>query len=163
MFAEKITLPSTMYDTTFTPTTNQCTRLMVGYKSSPCSISTLAAVGSGGAYSIPADMQKWTRQFLSNYQQSSKQTAQREQAIYFARDMLTDIKGMDVAGLADGIGLVWVYMNPRDGIPGIYQKTGGSGGFNTYTTMIPQRNIGIFAVISRKKGSKFSRLTQGVI
>lgn len=45
--------------------------------------------------------------------------------------MLTDIKGIDVAGLADGIG--WVYMNPRDGIPGIYQKTGGSD-FNTYIT-----------------------------
>lgn len=161
LFAEKITLPAEMYDTTFTPTTNQCSRLMVGYKSSPC-ISTLAAAGSGGVYSTPADMQRWMQQFLSTHTQVSKQTAQREQAIYFARDMLTDIKGMDVAGHADGIGLGWVYMNPRDGIPGIYQKTGGGGGFNTYMTMIPQQRIGIFAVISRKKGSKFSRLTEGV-
>lgn len=161
LFAEKISLPAGMYDTTFTPTTYQCARLMVGYKSSPC-ISTLAAAGSGGVYSTPADMQRWMQQFLSTHSQVSKQTAQREQAIYFARDMLTDIKGMDVAGHADGIGLGWVYMNPRDGIPGIYQKTGGGGGFNTYMTMIPQQGIGIFAVISRKKGSKFTRLTHGV-
>jgi len=29
-------------------------------------------------------------------------------------------------------------------------------------TMIPQQRIGIFAVITRKKGSKFSGLTEGV-
>ncbi|HGJ5875835.1 MAG TPA: hypothetical protein ACHBX0_04810 [Arsenophonus sp.] len=52
-----MTLPSAMYDTIFTPTTNQCARLMVGYKSSPC-ISTLAAAGSSRAYSTPEDMQK---------------------------------------------------------------------------------------------------------
>ncbi|RXK33187.1 hypothetical protein BBD39_02275 [Arsenophonus endosymbiont of Bemisia tabaci Asia II 3] len=62
------------------------------------------------------------QQFLSTHTQVSKQTTQREQAIYFARDMLTDIKGMDVAGHADGIGLGWVYMNPRDGIPASIKK-----------------------------------------
>lgn len=58
LFGEKIILPAEMYDTTFTPTTNQWSRLMVGYKSGPY-ISTLVAAGSGGVYSTPADMQRW--------------------------------------------------------------------------------------------------------
>ncbi|OKP04512.1 D-alanyl-D-alanine-carboxypeptidase/endopeptidase AmpH [Xenorhabdus eapokensis] len=157
LLQEEITYPYRMKDTTLTPTPSQCTRLMAGVKSSPC-VNTIAAAGSGGVYSTPADMQRWMQQFLSSHNQLRKQTASREQGIYFKRADLKSIKGMDVAGQADGIGLGWVYMDAE----GIYQKTGGGGGFNTYMAMIPERNIGVFVVMTRKEQSKFSHVTSGV-
>ncbi|PHM50753.1 D-alanyl-D-alanine-carboxypeptidase/endopeptidase AmpH [Xenorhabdus miraniensis] len=161
LLQEEITRPYRMKDTTLTPTQSQCARLMAGVKSSPC-VNTIAAAGSGGIYSTPADMQRWMQQFLSSRNQLRKQTASREQGIYFKRADLTSIKGMDVAGLADGIGLGWVYMDAKGNVPGIYQKTGGGGGFNTYMAMIPEQNIGVFVVMTRKEQSKFSRVTSGV-
>ncbi|PHM29720.1 D-alanyl-D-alanine-carboxypeptidase/endopeptidase AmpH [Xenorhabdus budapestensis] len=161
LLREEITHPYKMKDTTLTPTQTQCARLMEGIKSSPC-ISTISAAGSGGVYSTPADMQRWMQQFLSSHNQLRKQTASREQGIYFKRADLISIKGMDVAGQADGIGLGWVYINSKKDIPGIYQKTGGGGGFNTYMAMIPEQNIGVFVVMTRKEHSKFHRVTKGV-
>lgn len=161
LLQEEITHPYRMKDTTLTPTQSQCARLMAGVKSSPC-VNTIAAAGSGGIYSTPEDMQRWMQQFLSSRNQLRKQTASREQGIYFKRADLTSIKGMDVAGLADGIGLGWVYMDAKGKVPGIYQKTGGGGGFNTYMAMVPEQNIGVFVVMTRKEQSKFSRVTSGV-
>ncbi|ETT02889.1 MULTISPECIES: D-alanyl-D-alanine-carboxypeptidase/endopeptidase AmpH [Providencia] len=161
LFSKYVTSPAKMTDTTYTPSKGQCARLMEGTKPSPCH-NTLAAAGSGGVYSTPADMQKWMQQFLSTDNNLRKATAAREQGIFFPREKLLDAKGMDVAGYADGLGLGWVYMKPKNGIPGIYQKTGGGGGFNTYMAMIPQQNIAVFVVMTRKDGSKFSKLTAGV-
>ncbi|KHD27259.1 D-alanyl-D-alanine-carboxypeptidase/endopeptidase AmpH [Xenorhabdus nematophila] len=161
LLQQEITRPYRMKDTTLSPTQSQCARLMEGIKPSPC-VNTIAAAGSGGIYSTPADMQRWMQQFLSSQSQLRKQTASREQGIYFKRSDLKSIKGMDVAGLANGIGLGWVYMDAKDDIPGIYQKTGGGGGFNTYMAMIPERNIGVFVVMTRKEQSQFSRVTNGV-
>ncbi|OTA18167.1 hypothetical protein Xbed_03163 [Xenorhabdus beddingii] len=161
LLQEEITRPYRMKDTTLTPTKSQCARLLAGIKPSPC-VNTIAAAGSGGIYSTPADMQRWMQQFLSSHNQLRKQTASREQGIYFKRADLTSIKGMDVAGLADGIGLGWVYMDAKGDVPGIYQKTGGGGGFNTYMAMIPEQNIGVFVVMTRKEQSKFSSVTNGV-
>ncbi|MCW2257424.1 D-alanyl-D-alanine-carboxypeptidase/D-alanyl-D-alanine-endopeptidase [Providencia alcalifaciens] len=161
LFSRYVTSPAKMTDTTYTPNASQCARLMEGTKPSPCH-NTLAAAGSGGVYSTPADMQKWMQEFLSTDKNLRKATAAREQGVYFPRGKLLDVKGMDVAGYADGLGLGWVYMKPRNGTPGIYQKTGGGGGFNTYMAMIPQQNIGVFVVMTRKDSSKFSKLTIGV-
>ncbi|CDG20035.1 Penicillin-binding protein AmpH [Xenorhabdus poinarii G6] len=161
LLQEEITRPYQMNDTTLTPSQSQCARLMAGIKPSPC-INTIAAAGSGGIYSTPADMQRWMQQFLSSHHQLRKQTASREQGIYFKRANLMSVKGMDVAGLADGIGLGWVYMETKGDKPGIYQKTGGGGSFNTYMAMIPEQNIGVFVVITRKEKSKFNRVTSGV-
>nr|WP_314264059.1 D-alanyl-D-alanine-carboxypeptidase/endopeptidase AmpH [uncultured Moellerella sp.] len=161
LFKEYVTAPAKMDSTSYSPTPAQCARLMVGFKPSPCH-NTLAAAGSGGVYSTPADMQKWMQEFLSTDKQLRKKTAAREQGVFYQRAQLLDIKGMDVAGQADGIGLGWVYMKPQNGVPGIYQKTGGGGGFNAYMTMIPKQNIGIFVVMTRKDSSKFSKLTLGV-
>ncbi|NHB92134.1 D-alanyl-D-alanine-carboxypeptidase/endopeptidase AmpH [Photorhabdus cinerea] len=158
---DKITGPYFMKDTTLTPSRSQCARLMESYKPSPC-VNTVAAAGSGGVYSTPKDMQRWMQQFLSSNSQLRKQTASREQGVYFKRSDLAAIKGIDVAGQADGLGLGWVYMSTRGDTPNIYQKTGGGGGFNTYIAMIPEQNIGVFVVITRKQHSKFSSVTTGV-
>ena len=62
---------------------------------------------------------------------------------------------MDVPGKADALGLGWVYMAPKEGRPGIIQKTGGGGGFITYMAMIPQKNIGAFVVVTRSPLTRF--------
>ncbi|WP_368869575.1 D-alanyl-D-alanine-carboxypeptidase/endopeptidase AmpH [Proteus terrae] len=161
LLQQYVTRPAGMTSTTLTPTPEQCQRLLVGYKPSPCS-DTIAAAGSGGVYSTPADMQRWMQGFLTSHNTMRKATASKEQSVYFPRNRLSSIEGMDVAGRADGVGLGWVYMAPANGVPAIYQKTGGGGGFNTYMATIPELNIGVFVVITRKpNGTKFSEVTQG--
>lgn len=161
LLKQYVTQPAGMRDTTLTPSSTQCQRLLIGYRPSPCS-ETIAAAGSGGVYSTPADMQRWMQGFLNSNNTMRKATASKEQSIYFPRQRLSSIEGMDVAGRADGIGLGWVYMAPANGVPAIYQKTGGGGGFNTYMATIPELNIGVFVVITRKaNGTKFSEVTRG--
>lgn len=149
LFEEKITRPLGMKDTTFTPSPDQCKRLMVAEKgASPCN-NTLAAIGSGGVYSTPGDMMRWMQQYLSSDFYHRSQQADRMQTLIYQRTQLKKIIGMDVPGKADALGLGWVYMAPKDGRPGIIQKTGGGGGFITYMAMIPQYNIGAFVVVTR--------------
>ena len=51
--------------------------------------------------------------------------------------------------------LGWVYMAPKEGRPGIIQKTGGGGGFITYMAMIPQKDIGWAAVYLASDAAAF--------
>ena len=69
---------------------------------------------------------------------------------------------MDVPGKADALGLGWVYMKPKNGHPGIIQKTGGGGGFITYMAMNPQANVGVFVVVTRSALTRFSAMSDGV-
>ncbi|MCW8112422.1 D-alanyl-D-alanine-carboxypeptidase/endopeptidase AmpH [Yersinia intermedia] len=161
LLRDKITTPLGMKNTTLTPTAEQCNRLMVGVGSSRCE-NTLAAAGSGGIYSTPEDMQRWMQQFLASDNSARKSSAKREQALYFQRRDLVSLKGMDVAGQADALGLGWVYMAPNAELPGIMQKTGGGGGFITYMAMIPEKNIGVFIVVTRTQLTKFSKMSDGV-
>ncbi|ELY5937920.1 D-alanyl-D-alanine-carboxypeptidase/endopeptidase AmpH [Cronobacter malonaticus] len=162
LFEEQITRPLGMKDTTFTPSPDQCKRLMVAEKgASPCN-NTLAAIGSGGVYSTPDDMMRWMQQFLaSDFHRRSPQ-ADRMQTLIYQRTQLTRVVGMDVPGKADALGLGWVYMAPKDGRPGIIQKTGGGGGFITYMAMIPQSNIGAFVVVTRSPLTRFTAMSDGV-
>ncbi|WP_440487116.1 serine hydrolase, partial [Serratia nevei] len=124
---------------------------------------TTAAAGSGGVYSTPRDMQRWMQQFLSSSASGPrKATAASEQTMYFQRHDLVSLKGMDVPGQADALGLGWVYMAPKDGLPGIIQKTGGGGGFITYMAMIPAKNVGVFVVVTRSELSKFTNMSDPV-
>ncbi|MCK8539881.1 D-alanyl-D-alanine-carboxypeptidase/endopeptidase AmpH [Yersinia ruckeri] len=161
LLREKITEPLGMRNTTLTPTAEQCSRLMVGVGSSAC-LSTIAAAGSGGIYSTPEDMQRWMQQFLTSQKSSPKASAKREQKMYYQRHKLVSLKGMDVPGQADALGLGWVYMAPKNGLPGIIQKTGGGGGFITYMAMIPEKNIGVFVVVTRTQLTKFINMSDGV-
>ncbi|WP_054627478.1 D-alanyl-D-alanine-carboxypeptidase/endopeptidase AmpH, partial [Cronobacter sakazakii] len=162
LFEEQITRPLGMKDTTFTPSPDQCKRLMIAEKgASPCN-NTLAAIGSGGVYSTPDDMMRWMQQFLaSDFHRRSPQ-ADRMQTLIYQRTQLTRVVGMDVPGKADALGLGWVYMAPKDGRPGIIQKTGGGGGFITYMAMIPQSNIGSFVVVTRSPLTRFTNMSDGI-
>lgn len=162
LFEEQITRPLGMKDTTFTPSPDQCKRLMVAEKgASPCN-NTLAAIGSGGVYSTPGDMMRWMQQFLSSDFYHRDAQADRMQTLIYPRARLTKVVGMDVPGKADALGLGWVYMAPKEGHPGIIQKTGGGGGFITYMAMVPQQNVGVFVVITRSPLTKFTNMSDGV-
>ena len=65
-------------------------------------------------------------------------------------------------GKADALGLGWVYMAPKEGRPGIIQKTGGGGGFITYMAMIPQKNFGAFVVVTRSPLTRFKNMSDGI-
>ncbi|MEX5384256.1 D-alanyl-D-alanine-carboxypeptidase/endopeptidase AmpH [Cronobacter muytjensii] len=162
LFEEQITRPLGMKDTTFTPSPDQCKRLMIAEKgASPCN-NTLAAIGSGGVYSTPDDMMRWMQQFLaSDFHRRSAQ-ADRMQTLIYQRTQLTKVVGMDVPGKADALGLGWVYMAPKAGRPGIIQKTGGGGGFITYMAMVPQYNIGAFVVVTRSPLTRFTNMSDGI-
>lgn len=162
LFEENITRPLGMKDTTFTPSPDQCKRLMIAEKgASPCN-NTLAAIGSGGVYSTPGDMMRWMQQFLSSDFYTRNQQADRMQTLIYQRSQLNKVIGMDVPGRADALGLGWVYMAPKNGRPGIIQKTGGGGGFITYMAMIPQHNVGAFVVVTRSPLTRFVNMSDGV-
>lgn len=162
LFRENIARPLGMKDTTYTPSPDQCKRLMVAERgASPCN-NALAAIGSGGVYSTPSDMMRWMQQYLSSdiYQRSPQ--ADRMQSLIYQRNQLTKVIGMDVPGKADALGLGWVYMQPQHGRPGIIQKTGGAGGFITYMAMVPENNVGVFVVITRSPLTRFVNMSDGV-
>ncbi|MCS2169863.1 D-alanyl-D-alanine-carboxypeptidase/endopeptidase AmpH [Scandinavium sp. TWS1a] len=162
LFEEQITRPLGMKDTTFTPSPDQCQRLMIAEKgASPCN-NTLAAIGSGGVYSTPGDMMRWMQQFLSSDFYTRNQQADRMQTLIYQRTQLTRVIGMDVPGKATALGMGWVYMAPKNGRPGIIQKTGGGGGFITYMAMIPQHNVGAFVVVTRSPLTRFVNMSDGV-
>lgn len=162
LLQREITRPLGMKDTTFTPSPEQCRRLMVAEKgASPC-INTLAAIGSGGIYSTPDDMGRWMQQFLSSDLSPRTAQADRIQTMIYQRSQLTKVEGMDVPGKATALGMGWVYMAPEDGRPGIIQKTGGGGGFITYMAMVPQYSVGVFIVITRSPHTHFTAMSDGV-
>lgn len=118
--------------------------------------------GSGGVYSTPGDMMRWMQQFLSSDFFTRGQQADRMQTLIYQRSQLTRVIGMDVPGKADALGLGWVYMKPKNGQPGIIQKTGGGGGFITYMAMNPQANVGAFVVVTRSSLTRFNNMSDGI-
>ena len=162
LFRQLITRPLGMKDTTFTPSPEQCRRLMVPERgASPC-VSTLAAIGSGGVYSTPDDISRWMQQFLNSDIHTRTPQIDRLQTLIYQRSQLTRVDGMDVPGKAAALGMGWVYLAPADGHPGIMQKTGGGGGFITYMAMIPQYNVGVFVVVTRTSLTRFRAMSDGV-
>jgi len=107
-------------------------------------------------------MMRWMQQFLSSDFYHRNNQADRMQTLIYQRHQLTRVIGMDVPGRADALGMGWVYMAPKDGRPGIIQKTGGGGGFITYMAMIPQSNVGVFVVATRSPLTKFTNMSDGV-
>lgn len=162
LLQREITRPLGMKDTTFTPSPDQCSRLMIAEKgASPCN-NTLAAIGSGGVYSTPDDMGRWMQQFLSSDIHARSPQSDRIQTMIYQRSQLNKVIGMDVPGKASALGMGWVYMAPQGGRPGIIQKTGGGGGFITYMAMVPRYSVGVFVVVTRSPETRFTPMSDGV-
>lgn len=162
LFRQLITRPMGMKDTTFTPSPDQCRRLMIpAENASPCN-NTLAAIGSGGVYSTPDDMGRWMQQFLTAVGHPRSPLAADLQRMVYPRSSLLRVNGMDVAGHADAIGMGWLHMPATPERPALIEKTGGGGGFMTYIAMSPQNNVGVFIVVARAPGSHFMPMSDGV-
>ncbi len=161
LLKKQVTQPLQMHDTTYQPTAEQCARLLIPrHSSSPC-LTTKAAIGSGGLYSTPDDMGRWLQQFLPASVNYSPLSAQLIRPIY-RRDQLVAVRGMDVAGHADALGLGWVMLAANDTHPAMVEKTGGGGGFFTYIAMVPQQNIAVFVAVTRTSASNFSAMSNNV-
>jgi serine-type D-Ala-D-Ala carboxypeptidase/endopeptidase len=160
--------PNHMSTTTYTPTSRECQRLMIpATHSSPC-VSTLAAIGSGGLYSTPADMARWLQQFIPIYSaEMNKNPADTELAakllkMVYQRKQLLALDGMDVAGEADKIGLGWITLAAGENTPAIIEKTGGGGGFISYVALVPSEKVAVFVSLTRTSATRFSAMSDNV-
>jgi D-alanyl-D-alanine-carboxypeptidase/D-alanyl-D-alanine-endopeptidase len=158
LLRELVTAPLGMADTGFSPTPEQCKRLMVGSGiggPSPC-VDTQATDGSGGLYSTGNDMARWLRHNLDD----ANETLALSHAIYRQRQALPAAIGFDEAGPMAGLGLGWVILN-ADGIrPALIAKSGGGVGFMSYIAFAPGRGVGVFVAVSRVDFGMFSKMTE---
>ena len=149
--------PLGMTDTGFTPTPEQCGRLMLGTglaPAAPC-LDTHATDGSGGLYSTGADMARWLRHNLFD----PDAALLLSHAVYRQRQALAAAVGFDEAGPMSGLGLGWVVVAADGRMPMIAQKTGGGAGFMSYIAFAPGRGAGVFVVASRVDFGMFAGMT----
>jgi D-alanyl-D-alanine-carboxypeptidase/D-alanyl-D-alanine-endopeptidase len=87
---------------------------MVGAGADPAGLcaDTRATAGSGGMYSIAADMEAWMQYLLGVKTGSASAQRLIAQAIYVQRQALSSIEGLDIAGSTSGLGLGWVLLAP---------------------------------------------------
>ncbi|MGC0154538.1 D-alanyl-D-alanine-carboxypeptidase/endopeptidase AmpH [Chromobacterium vaccinii] len=161
LLREKVTVPLGMRDTTFSPNPGQCARLMEGYGASPC-VDTSAASGSGGIYSTPRDMQRWLQDLVHPQNEARRQLRDQTFHMYFKRDDLRSLRGMDVAGKADELGLGWIRMLPTPNSPEIIQKTAGGGGFIGYVAIAPKNDVAVWVGLTRSGGTHYQNMSDGV-
>ena len=157
LLADRTTTPLALRDTTFTPSPEQCSRLLLGFHEarvpSAC-VSTDASAGSSGLYSTPTDMARWLQYLLglSPFESRSLKQNPAAQATYLHPANLTLVKGLDHAGDPDGIGLGWISLDPPQLSTRIVEKTGGGGGFTTYIALDQAHHTGVFIALTEGNG-----------
>lgn len=153
----RVTAPLEMGDTSFAPTAEQCSRLMIGSGFGgiePCG-DTHATGGSGGLYSTANDMAIWLRHNLDD----PTEVLALSHAAYRPRQTMPAALGFDEAGPMAELGLGWV-ITASDGIkPALLGKSGGGVGFMSYTALAPGRGVGLFVAMNRVDFSTFSGMT----
>ncbi len=98
LFEEKCS-PAGMKDTTFTPSPDQCKRLMVAKKAQkPCN-NTLAAIVAAGDLFYAGNMMRWMQQYLSSDFYHRSQQADRMQTLILSGAT----RGFKIIGM-DGTG-----------------------------------------------------------
>jgi D-alanyl-D-alanine-carboxypeptidase/D-alanyl-D-alanine-endopeptidase len=165
LFADRIAKPLGLRDTTVTPTSGECARLLVGAASNQghCT-DTTAAAGSGGMYSTAHDMTRWL-EYLLDLPGVAVHQDPAATATYIQSSELRWTQGMGRAGIPNGIGLGWVHLNEPDDPTTIIEKTGGGAGFTTYIALSPRHHTGIFvaATDGRRQGPTFFRGTNDLL
>jgi D-alanyl-D-alanine-carboxypeptidase/D-alanyl-D-alanine-endopeptidase len=152
---ERITAPLGMVDTTFTPTPEQCGRLMAGSglgAGTTCE-DTRATGGSGGLYSTGNDMARWLRHNLA-----LDDTLALSHAVYRQRQNLSAAIGFDEGAPMSGLGLGWVVLAANGARPALLTKSGGGVGFMSYMAFAPGRRTGVFVVVNRTDFGMFAPL-----
>ena len=136
--------PLQMWETTFYPTPDQCTRLMAGaHNEGPCTI-TENTEGSSGLYSTPNDIVKWLRYLVGAGSPSLPAQAPDAHAVYLLPSSLVSQYGLAHAGRPSGIGLAWLHLRPNDDPSHIIEKTGGGAGYITYIAIHPASHTALF-------------------
>lgn len=150
LLARTTTAPLGMRDTTASPNTEQCQRMIRGgVPARPCADQADMA-GAGGVYSTAADMARWLRYQLRRDDPATEARRTVGHRIYIQRDTLAAVDGLDHAGKAAGIGLAWILLLPEDGVGvPLLEKTGNIGGFMSYVAIIPDAEVGVFVAIAR--------------
>ncbi|MCI0467219.1 MAG: D-alanyl-D-alanine-carboxypeptidase/endopeptidase AmpH [Beijerinckiaceae bacterium] len=154
----RVTAPLGMADTGFTPTPEQCARLMIGSGlggAGPCA-DTHATDGSGGLYSTGNDMARWLRHNIED----ANGALALSHAVYRQRQALHAAIGFDDAGPMAGLGLGWVFVAGHGIHPALLAKSGGGAGFMSYIAFAPGRGIGLFVAVNRVDFAMFFALTK---
>jgi D-alanyl-D-alanine-carboxypeptidase/D-alanyl-D-alanine-endopeptidase len=150
LFADRIAKPLGLRDTTLSPTTGECARLLIGARNEGRCTDTIAAGGSGGMYSTANDMTRWLK-YLLNLPGVPVHQDPAATATYIASSDLRWTQGVGRAGVPTGIGLGWVHLNQPDDPAAIIEKTGGGAGFTTYIALNPASHIGIFVAATEER------------
>jgi D-alanyl-D-alanine-carboxypeptidase/D-alanyl-D-alanine-endopeptidase len=156
---ERVTGPQGMKDTTFTPTVEQCKRLMggIGLGASTTCEDTHATDGSGGLYSTGHDMAIWLRHNLTR-----NNTLEMSHAVYLQRQSLSAAIGFDEGAPMSGLALGWVYLAGDSAQPALLTKSGGGVGFMSYMAFAPGRNVGVLVIVNRTDFGIFAPLVGAV-
>jgi len=147
---DRLIEPLGMWDTTLSPSPEQCVRLLRdAFDEGPCT-DTQASGPSGGLYTTPNDMVKFLRYML--HIPGLPEAPASLLSIYVKPKQLKTMQGLDHAGRPTGIGLAWIQLGDPNGVSMVMQKTGGGAGFSTYIALNPQKQAGIFAAVTYGKG-----------
>jgi D-alanyl-D-alanine-carboxypeptidase/D-alanyl-D-alanine-endopeptidase len=144
LLAERTLNPLHMQHTTFFPSEEQCSHLLLSaHDEGTCSV-TEATAGSSGLYSTATDMAIWLQYLLGTDGTGVSSVDPDAQAVYIVPSHLVRQKGLDHAGEPTGIGLVWIHILPVNSPSHIVEKTGGGAGFETYIAINHSRHTAIF-------------------
>jgi D-alanyl-D-alanine-carboxypeptidase/D-alanyl-D-alanine-endopeptidase len=144
LLAERTLNPLRMQNTTFFPSDEQCSRLLISSNDEgPCT-ATESTAGSSGLYSTASDMAIWLQYLLGSGGPGVLSQDPAAQAVYIPPSHLVSQKGLDHAGEPTGIGLGWIHILPVDSPSHIIEKTGGGAGFETYVAINHSRHTAIF-------------------
>jgi len=157
LLAQRTLNPLHMRNTTYYPTAQQCSLLLVGGNNEGLCTVTEQTDGSSGLYSNATDMAIWLQYLLRTSGTAVPTQDPAAQDIYLSPGKLISQQGLDHAGPPTGIGLGWMHIQPVDDRSHIIQKTGGGAGFATYIAINHARHTAIF--IAATDGPSIPRST----
>lgn len=148
LLAERTLNPLHMQHTTFFPSEEQCSHLLLSARDEGTCAVTEATAGSSGLYSTATDMAIWLQYLLGSGGRETLSQDPAAQAVYLLPSNLVNQKGLDHAGEPTGIGLGWIHILPLESPSHIIEKTGGGAGFETYIAINHARRTAIFLAVT---------------
>jgi D-alanyl-D-alanine-carboxypeptidase/D-alanyl-D-alanine-endopeptidase len=144
LLSERTLIPLHLWSTTYFPTLDQCSRLLVGAHDELACTITEPTAGSSGLYSTAADMTIWLKYLLGAAAPAIPAQDSAAQTIYIDPSSLVSQRGLDHAGEPTGVGLGWIHILPPESASHIVEKTGGGAGFETYIAINHSQRTAIF-------------------
>ena len=150
---ERIVGPLGLRDTTLSPGSGQCARLLRGSGDEGACTDTQASGASGGVYSTGTDMVRVLEHLLQIPGTGVPPVPPGPGiSVYLKPGELKSTQGLSHAGEPTGIGLAWIQIGDPATPSAILQKTGGGAGFETYIALSPKMHAGVFFAVTEGKG-----------